>query len=111
MSLLNNYEESNKTLRILHAEFGYKLSSQEEEIFDNFINIEKNNLIEQLRNFETRKKEIENEFNYFKTICSKIDHDMSTSDLDGICNKESNFKFIPKLMKNFKSFKCFRHND
>ena len=52
-------------------EYIYKLSRNQQVIFNNLIDSEKNNLIEQLRNFETRKNEIEYEFNQFKKICAK----------------------------------------
>ena len=37
-------------------------------------------------------------------------HDMDTSDLKGKCDREANFKPIPKLKKKFKSFKCYIHD-
>lgn len=89
-------------------ELSYKLSPNERDTFDNLIDAEKDSLIEQLRAFETRKNEIEQEFNNFKRICAKIVHDMDTSDLKGRCEKEADFKFIPKLKK---KFKCYKLND
>jgi len=86
-------------------------SKEEKQLFNQLIDNELQEIINQMHNYDIRIGEIKTELELFHKNCSKISHELDMTNLKGECKMEAHFSLSHKLKKKIKSFKCYMLND
>jgi hypothetical protein len=103
-SKLEIIDTDNNNPRLPFISHFLSLTPKEKIIFDELVDNELQEIVKHLKKWKEYHEKVKSELGIFKNNVKKIAHDLITSNLEGECNKEADFKFIPKLKKKIKCF-------
>jgi hypothetical protein len=86
-------------------------SNEEKNIFNQLIDSDFQEIVTQMKNYDSRIEKIKTELELFHKNCSKIAHELDIVGLKGECKMESHLSISHKFKKKLKSFKCYMLND